>query len=126
MKQTLLHNIQGLIYYIGNPSPSAICRALDDIDVHHYACWYTAVRRVFLNCISCLMDIEPSSMLINTECTEFSIYLLVCIHVSPAMVEVTMIVHRGDMVKAFWNEFLRNWVCSIGKLTETYVKKFKS
>ena len=78
-----------------------------------------AVRHVFLNCISCLTDIEPSFMLINTECIEFSIYLLVCIHVSPAMVEVTMIVRVGDMVKAFWNKFLHSWECSIGKLMET-------
>ena len=45
-------------------------------------------------------------MLINTECIKFPNYLLVCIHVSPAMVEVTMIVSSGDMVKAFWNKFL--------------------
>ena len=79
----------------------------------------TAVRHVFLNCVSCLTDIEPSSMLINTECIEFSIYLLICIHVSPAMVEVTMIVSGGDMVKAFWDKFLHSQECSIGKLTET-------
>ena len=72
---------------------------------------------MFLNRISCLTDIEPSSMLINIGCIEFSIYLLVCIHVS-AMVEVTMNVSGGD-IKAFWNKFLRSWECSIGKLTET-------
>ena len=38
---------------------------------------------------------------------------------------VTTNVSSGDMIKAFWNEFLRSWECSIGKLTETYVKEFK-
>ena len=88
---------------------------LDDIDVYHHACWYMAVRHVFLNRISCLMDIEPLSTLINIEM--YRVFnLLTCMH--PAMAEVTTNGSSGEMVKAFWNEFLWNWECPIGKLTE--------
>ena len=110
VKQTLLHNIQGLIYYIRNPSPSTICPVLDDIDIHHHTSWYTVVPRVFLNCITCLTDIEPSSTLINIE-MYWVFNLLTCMNPCiPSNGESN--VSSGDMVKAFWNEFLHSWECS--------------